>query len=475
MANKISELQKILCALILVFAFCLPAFSADEKRFSQRLEWKADKNAYEYRVELKSVPGKKSTFYPTDKTFLDLQLKPGKYTYRVYVYDLLGREAAVSAWTDFEILKASQPEIASPAKEAVMADDDGKLSLDVDIEGINEESVVELVADPIQGKIVSKNTDTESEVGSASKVEFSEVPAGKWRLRVTNPSGLSSESDVIEVQAKPVIVEVPIEVPEEIPVETEIAEEKMPEIPPEIIEEEEPALAISAEEKSEEIEENPSEKIEPPKPEKEEKPKKEKKVKEPKPKKEKPVKPPRPPYVCKDINVMLGFDFMTSVLNTMESPVDDVFDNIEWGLNLRASYFPIKTEKGRWGGELVALKRETQKNEMFYDSKFESTFIQANLVYQKKFLTEKTFIAFKGGFGTDIIDKRIEYFWDKSTIRDDSIDTYVIPTVQLGLSIFAIPMKFLVAEVGVDYTHTILGLKSCAGFVSPYIAIGFRF
>ena len=201
MVNKNCKSRKILFALLALLAFT-PAFSEEKKNFSQHLEWKADKNAYEYKVELKSESV--STFYSTQQAFLDLQLKPGKYSYRIYVYDLLGRESSISTWTDFEILKASQPEITAKSKEPVLADGNGNISLDLDIEGINENSIVELIADPIQGKIVESNTDdsTDSETGSASKVEFSDVPEGRWRIRVTNQSGLSTESDVIEVQKK---------------------------------------------------------------------------------------------------------------------------------------------------------------------------------------------------------------------------------------------------------------------------------
>lgn len=483
MANKGAEWQKIFGFALLFVFFVQSAFS-DEKRFSQRLEWKADKNAYEYRVELKAEGSAKSTFYPTEKTFLELQLKPGKYTYRVFVYDFLGREAAVSDWTAFEILKASLPEIATNATNPVMADDEGKLRLDVDIVGINDDSVVELVAEAIPGKIVEKgkNTASSSEIGSASKVEFSDVPEGKWRIRVTNPSGLSGESDVIEIQKKPVIVEVPApEIAGEIePVTEEISEEEavaavsepLEEIAePEVLDDESAPEIAETEEPKKEPDTTPTaieENILPKTPKSERK-------KEPKPKKEKPPKPPRPPYVCKDINVMVGWDFIASVLNTMEDPANHIFDHIEWGPEIRVSYFPIKNEKTRWGGEISYFSTEARKHEMFYKCDLESTFIQASLVYQRNFLTKKTFFALKGGFGANVIKKKVEYAQVGDYQREDSSENYILPTVQLGASIFAIPMKFFVAEVGIDYTHTIMGLKAHAGFLRPYVSLGIRF
>ena len=482
MANKGAEWQKIF-GFALLFVFFVQSAVSDEKRFSQRLEWKADKNAYEYRVELKAEGSAKATFYPTEKTFLELQLKPGKYRYRVFAYDFLGREAAVSDWTAFEILKASLPEIATNATEPLMADDEGKLRLDVDIDGINDDSVVELVAESIPGKIVekSKNTASSSEIGSASKVEFSDVPEGKWRIRVTNPSGLSSESDVIEIQKKPVIVEVPApEIAGEIePVMEEISEEEavaavsepLEEIaePEVLVDESAPEIAETEEPKKEPDTTPPAiEEKNPPKT-----PKSERK-KEPKPKKEKPPKPPRPPYVCKDINVMVGWDFIASVLNTMEDPANHIFDHIEWGPEIRVSYFPIKNEKTRWGAEFIATPWEkfSSYDGENYHTKFFVYLFQANVVYQRKFLTNKTFIALKGGAGASVIKKEISYNYGG---RSRSEDSYLLPSVQIGASLFAIPLKFFVAEAGVDYTNIIAGVKTHMGFFSPYVSLGFRF
>ena len=452
MVNK--KKAKRLLALLLVFSF-LAKVSADEKRFSQRIEWTADKNAFEYRVELKNLSEAKSTFYPTEKTSLDLHLKPGKYSYRVFVYDLLGREAAVSPWTKFEIIKATLPKIAIAEPSApIEADENGKLSLDVDIEGISEESVIELVAEPVSGKVVSGKKSATSETGNASKINFDDVSEGKWRLRVINPSGLTSESDVIDIKKKSVVVKVSEKEQEsekeEPAAEAEPAEDESTEAEPEITVEE-PSTETAVEEAYDN-------------------------------KKDKSEKPPRQPYVCKDINIMTLYDTQLCAFNTMASPMDTIFkDEVKTGSlfpDLRISYFPIKNDKKRYGVELTHLYRQTswELNDA-YNLELKSNFVQANYVFQRRIFTDRTYFSLKGGFGLERIQKKSQYDDDAYVEGREAPEdkTYNLPSAQVGVSFFAIPLKYIVFEAGVDYTHTVFALKSHVGFVNPYVALGIRF
>ena len=104
--------RNLLLALAVSSLFALgQAAFADESSFSQKIEWKSNANAFEYKVEIQNVATGKSTFVTTDKTETELSLLPGKYRYRVQAYDFLGREAGLSAWTGFEVLKASKPKV----------------------------------------------------------------------------------------------------------------------------------------------------------------------------------------------------------------------------------------------------------------------------------------------------------------------------------------------------------------------------
>ena len=270
--------------------------SSEEKKFTQIIEWKADKSAYEYRIELKS--GEKSTMYTTDKTSIELHLQAGKYSYRIFVYDFLGRQATVSEWKSFEIVKASTPKISLDESESITADEEGNIELAIDIANISANSVIELVSDSIVGSfVIEGNKKSVSEVEKVSKVQFANVPAGKWKIRVTNPSGLSSESeDTITVIEKPVVsAEEPSEnAATEDTEKTETVSDEQSEITDES-EDKEEEKEIAEEETKEEPQIAETEEEQPDTFTKQPEPVAEKK------KKAKTPKPPKPPYICKDI------------------------------------------------------------------------------------------------------------------------------------------------------------------------------
>ena len=443
----------------------------------------------------------KSTFYTTSKNTIDLQLAPGKYQYRVFVYDFLGREAQVSAWNNFEILKASQPEIKSAVDEPLVADEEGVLELDVNISGITENSVVELVADSIVGSLVISGTkaSSASEVENASKVRFRDVPPGKWRIRVTNPSGLSSESDAtIEVQPpQAVLSDIAIDTKDDTDNSTEIAEPPVADKQPESTEESSVAekQPVTDDEQPENVEKQPlsepqealeevtEEKQTVAEPEAEKNKKKEKKEKPPKqpkpPKTPKPPKPPRPPYVCKDINILAGYDFAFTVFNSLsERTADAVKSPLFVAIpDIRVSYFPAKTEKSRFGGEVKFFEKKFafEYKSDFYEMNIDAKFFQADIVYQRKIFSDKTFLSFKIGSGAVLAQKNAEYTVSISGRSEPESKAYVAPCALAGVSFFAIPMKFVVFEAGVDYTHTFFSLESQFALLTPYLAIGLRF
>ena len=142
----IAKVAIFLCALFILSSKALVLAEAD---FSQRIEWRADEGAYKFRVQVES-DGKRVLEKETEQNFLNLDLEPGKYRYRVYVYDFLGRESSVSEWTDFEIFKAAAPEIRT-VQQNVSTTKKGNVELSVDIENISEGSTVELIAENIPG------------------------------------------------------------------------------------------------------------------------------------------------------------------------------------------------------------------------------------------------------------------------------------------------------------------------------------
>ena len=173
-------------------------------RFRQRLEWSADKNAFEYKVEIRSG-GKTVKTFTTADNFVNLNLPAGNYDYRVTVYDFLGREQDVSAWQKFEISKANEP-VFNNVEENVEVDVSAgkKIVLPVEVDNVAAGASVVLVnvktGEKIKGALVLSGAVTgASEIKKAS-AEFPKISAGEWKLVVENPSGLSSESPAISVK-----------------------------------------------------------------------------------------------------------------------------------------------------------------------------------------------------------------------------------------------------------------------------------
>jgi len=207
MASKKRVFSTIKYALLCILfgAIALPLSAAD---FTQRLEWKADKNVFEYKVEIQPASGE-SKLISTEKNFVELSLPAGQYRYRVHAYDFLGREARVSEWTSFEILKASTPEITLPKESVDLSSDSKTLEMPVTIADITGATTVELVnaatGKVIKGTLVGSAAKgaVGSETARATMAQFKNVPEGEWKLRVTNPSGLASESAAFSVIDRP--------------------------------------------------------------------------------------------------------------------------------------------------------------------------------------------------------------------------------------------------------------------------------
>ena len=78
--------------------------------------------------------------------------------------------------------------------------------MDVEISGINANTTFELVSDSLQGTISPEEKKSmalgSSETDKITHLDFKNVPPGKWRLKVTNVSGLSALSDFITVEGE---------------------------------------------------------------------------------------------------------------------------------------------------------------------------------------------------------------------------------------------------------------------------------
>ena len=209
MANKRFSTIKLL-----VFLFCLLVTgnaSLFAQNFSQTLQWNADPNVLEYKIEIQDSTGKIIKTETTEENKINLSLTQGRYKYRITAYDLLGRESVSTNWLSFEVAVAKHPEIIHKQELEALEEDGKTLELKVDIDDVTSDTVAELVnvntQAKIRGKLILAPAEGAAAVGlsasetyKAQKARFTDVPEGNWKLVITNPSGLSSESQAFEVK-----------------------------------------------------------------------------------------------------------------------------------------------------------------------------------------------------------------------------------------------------------------------------------
>ena len=70
----------------------------------QKLEWRADENVLEYKVEVQDTAGKVLFSEVTEKSSVQFALPAGNYSYKIIAYDMLGRETVTTGWIPFEII-----------------------------------------------------------------------------------------------------------------------------------------------------------------------------------------------------------------------------------------------------------------------------------------------------------------------------------------------------------------------------------
>lgn len=229
---KTIKIQFVLILLMLV----TDAF-AQKTPFNQVLEWKADKNAFYYRLEIQKSGSGKSDFIQTEKNTARVQLEPGRYRYRVYVYDFLGRQSSVNEWTDFEVLKANHPQFKRPPKDVILPEDRDYFEVPLDVNGVSANSTVTVVNEEtgyeLKGTLNFKNSKaTESETNRATNANFGYVRPGTYFIRVTNPSGFSAKSESFKIAFAEPVAPPPTPEPEPQPVPPPPAPEPQPEPEP---------------------------------------------------------------------------------------------------------------------------------------------------------------------------------------------------------------------------------------------------
>ena len=533
MKNKLfSQLRLLFICFLLFAAGAVPVFAQD---FNQKIEWSSDPNVLEYKVDVQDKSGKIIKSVTTENNSVSLSLGEGRYKYRITAYDFLGREAVSTKWIDFEVVIAKQPAIEHKKEREALKEDGKTLEMAVNVDDVTSETSVELVnvdtGEKISGKLnVAENKSapsslTASETHKADKVQFEEVPEGNWKLVITNPSGLSSETESFEV--KDVIKEEKLAAQkaeeERIAREKKAEEERLAREEAErkererleaerLAREEEErkereriAAEIKAREEAEkqerlriaeeirareEAERLAREEAERLAREEEERKEQERiaaeqeriaKEEAEQKKREKRLAP------ANGLNIMVGSGLILNLLDSQFLNLKNIEDSIGFenplflAPEVSISYVPKLKWRFRPGIGISAYNYaftnqsapykhgNGQTDEFEFQSAYNITGVQGELIGQLQIATNKFFINAKAGGGVEFIIAEHRY----PNTSDTKQNGFIYPKVNAGLSAEWAPVKHLVFEIGMDY-NMIISQQVENSYLKPYLRIGGR-
>ncbi|MCR5724215.1 MAG: hypothetical protein K6G80_03920 [Treponema sp.] len=477
--------RKLFAFSLLLFLGALVPAADGAGRFTQKLSWKADAYALSYQVEIQTNSGGAVQTLSTEQSSVEVSLPAGNYRYRVTACDILGREASVSEWTPFEILKAASPSIAPPASVAALSEDGHSLALPLAIGSVTADSVVQLVnvetGKTVSGSLVLTDSALQAASGSetqaASMVQFKNVSEGRWRLRVTNPSGLQSESDVFTVKDEIKEKRLAAEKAEKERREQEELQRKEEE---RLAEERAKAEQAEKERMAAEKERIAAEKAAQEQAEKErlaaekaaqEQAEKERLLAEKEAAQaEKKEKRALSWKNSRDIQLVAGAGITASLGDSL---ISDYYDDLPLSATVRISSLPVHVSRQKIGFEFFLSAWAYAKSTAYYESDLAVGVFGANFVYQYPLYSDRLYVSAKAGCGFSALRHEISYSGGEST-RDEDTSMFGYGTVQGGLSCFWIPALHLACEAGFDAVH-LLTADAPAVFVTPYIGVGLRF
>lgn len=441
----------LLILVAAVFIFSGQDLFCQTKEFKQKLMWQAEPNALEYKIEIQNVDDS-SEFrtIETKDTFIEFSMPAGDYIYRIFAYDFLGREASVTEWMSFSILKAVKPEISLTDEIVNVNPAENKpVEIPVNIEKITSESSAVVVNEETGEKLDGKIKIADKGDGFISgSVVVRGLTEGTWKVVVENPSGLATESESLKAapSGKNLIVSKNDVVLQEKTVTEDVAEK---EAAPENETAENTEIAVADDEHDTEMEQIAEEETQ------------SEVAKLAKEKKE---------YTVQDINIMAGgfvpFFFYDEYLKSFDGSV------FNWGLCAKLSYLPIDIKKVQIGFELGGSVTRIAMQNDYIKVQLPVMIAQFNVVGRINLYKEKFGLNVKLGGGAAIFKKEIAY---NSALRENPDDSYHGNfCANGGLSVSWIPFKHLILEAGADFTHIFIPEMN-SGILSAYFCVGLRF
>jgi hypothetical protein len=174
-------------------------------RIRQRLNWLGDEFAsrYEVIVEVQEEGGYREILHrPTEEPFIEVSLSPGKYRYKVLVYDLLGRVGYEMDWSMLDVIRALPPELTRVNPETFLIDKEDQGEVILSGRNLIEESEVFLVLmNDEKGRVIKPLAWLPDPSGNRARIVLDKksLPLGQYEVHVRNPGNLEVSLDTLKV------------------------------------------------------------------------------------------------------------------------------------------------------------------------------------------------------------------------------------------------------------------------------------
>lgn len=169
----------------------------------QRLSWESLDDILGFEFDLEQQDRKTKIWRVIEQrtvttNYADVSLSPGDYRFRVRVINLLGQKEDSSAYRNFAIRIAYQPEVTAVSPHVINFDELKDRTLTITGKNFHEETSFTLTnafsGSVLHGTIIElKDNGTHAVVA----FEFMRANLGTYTFVATDPSGLSSEKDNI--------------------------------------------------------------------------------------------------------------------------------------------------------------------------------------------------------------------------------------------------------------------------------------
>ncbi len=455
--------------------------------YTQKIEWSADPNVLEYKVQIQDSEGKIIQTLTTQNNYVELSLTHGNFKCNITAYDMLGREAVSTGWVDFEII-SKKAELAKIAREKAEKERlekaeaeriereriEKELAEQAEKERLAREEAERIQAE--QQRIAEEQAHLERE---QAEREEAERLAREKAEREEADRKLQEELDKIakeraereEQKRQEAIKEVEKQIEERHEKERIEQEKERERI--EALKAEEEWLAHEEERRQQEEEERLAREAEEAELEQlalDEEDEEERKKREKEERREK--------WANYDRKFGVGGGLAIAMVMYDQQFFKDYGFHAKMlpAINAKVSYLPVHSKHWRFGVQVDGLWTEVDKSDPFdYVSlRFDFYDFSANAAVRFGFAKQKLWIQAKGGGGMTVIQETLDYNESTADNRQDKLQNFGYLNAGGGLSLTFIPWHLLTLELGADYRNILIP-DANIGILSPYFNIGFRF